>query len=197
MHDTGEWRASSERKGNTELFSLWAGDRRMSFAAMLQHLLGDEDFADRFSAWLAASPLDAFFWELPPLTAGNVENDAEFVLIDAPPLIGLRPNAYPFRTYFLDDEVVTFHSLGGDALLVAPSPIDATTNYAHLAAFLRTSSVQQRRALWRCVARSVQQSLGTAQLWLSTSGLGVSWLHIRLDETPKYYQHRPYARRRD
>jgi hypothetical protein len=28
--------------------------------------------------------------------------------------------------------------------------------------------------------------------WLSTSGLGVSWLHMRLDSTPKYYNWQPY-----
>ena len=29
-------------------------------------------------------------------------------------------------------------------------------------------------------------------LWVSTSGLGVYWLHVRLDSYPKYYQHAPY-----
>ena len=28
--------------------------------------------------------------------------------------------------------------------------------------------------------------------WLSTSGLGVYWLHVRLDSYPKYYTYRPY-----
>ena len=28
-------------------------------------------------------------------------------------------------------------------------------------------------------------------LWLSTLGLGVAWVHIRLDRTPKYYQYAP------
>ncbi len=26
------------------------------------------------------------------------------------------------------------------------------------------------------------------------AGLGVAWLHIRLDDRPKYYRHAPYAR---
>lgn len=29
-------------------------------------------------------------------------------------------------------------------------------------------------------------------LWVSTSGLGVSWLHVRLDSRPKYYTYAPY-----
>jgi hypothetical protein len=28
--------------------------------------------------------------------------------------------------------------------------------------------------------------------WLSTAGMGVPWLHVRLDDRPKDYGHRPY-----
>ncbi|WP_391540805.1 DUF6940 family protein [Halomicronema hongdechloris] len=30
--------------------------------------------------------------------------------------------------------------------------------------------------------------------WVNASGLGVAWLHVRLDTRPKYYQHEPYRR---
>jgi hypothetical protein len=29
-------------------------------------------------------------------------------------------------------------------------------------------------------------------MWVSTSGLGVYWLYIRLDSFPKYYNFQPY-----
>lgn len=29
--------------------------------------------------------------------------------------------------------------------------------------------------------------LGVRPVWLSTAGMGVSWLHVRLDARPKYY----------
>jgi hypothetical protein len=31
------------------------------------------------------------------------------------------------------------------------------------------------------------------RFWISTSGLGVPWVHVRLDRYPKYYQYGPYA----
>ena len=31
-------------------------------------------------------------------------------------------------------------------------------------------------------------------LWLSTAGLGVYWLHLRLDTRPKYYSFQPYRK---
>ena len=37
-------------------------------------------------------------------------------------------------------------------------------------------------------------SLTEDSVWLSTSGLGVYWLHVRLDSRPKYYTYEPYKR---
>ncbi len=34
--------------------------------------------------------------------------------------------------------------------------------------------------------------LNSKPVWLSTAGAGVSWLHVRLDDKPKYYGHAPY-----
>jgi hypothetical protein len=35
--------------------------------------------------------------------------------------------------------------------------------------------------------------VSTTPVWLSTAGAGVAWLHVRLDDRPKYYSHRPYT----
>jgi hypothetical protein len=52
--------------------------------------------------------------------------------------------------------------------------------------------VAQRYALWEAVGRVAERRLGTAPVWLSTAGAGVSWLHVRLDDRPKYYAFTPY-----
>ena len=41
-------------------------------------------------------------------------------------------------------------------------------------------------------ADAVAARLSDRPLWLSTSGAGVAWLHVRLDDRPKYIQHAPY-----
>ena len=46
--------------------------------------------------------------------------------------------------------------------------------------------------LWAAVGVAVKEALGEQPLWVSTSGLGVYWLHVRLDSSPKYFQHTPY-----
>lgn len=34
--------------------------------------------------------------------------------------------------------------------------------------------------------------LGAKPVWLSTAGAGVPWLHVRLDDHPKYYGYALY-----
>jgi len=42
------------------------------------------------------------------------------------------------------------------------------------------------------VGAALERQLGAQPVWLNTSGLGIYWLHIRLDSSPKYYTHAPY-----
>ena len=88
--------------------------------------------------------------------------------------------------------VVTFPNLGADATLVVPCPIGERGCYWHLADFLRRGPVDQIDELWRCVAVAMNDRVGVRPVWLSTAGMGVAWLHIRLDDRPKYYGHAPY-----
>lgn len=144
---------------------------------------------------LAGSEFRAFFWELPAITLNTLDQAAEFVLIDAPALAGALVDSSPFDDPFAaagKDSVASFSNLSGDALLVAPCPIATPATYAHLASFLRDAPASQIRALWQCVAHAFAEAVDETPLWVSTSGLGVIWLHIRLDRSPKYYTHAPY-----
>ena len=163
------------------------------------HLLRtDDSFADAYSRTLAGLPYAGFFWETPPLTAERVGRPYECMVIESSAVAGLVANARPFAGLIArgqgTTEVVTGRNLGGDAELVIPCD-SGQGEYAHLASFLRTAPVAQVRDLWRRASETVQRWLDEAPdrpVWLSTSGLGVSWLHIRVDTRPKYYSHAPY-----
>ena len=92
--------------------------------------------------------------------------------------------------------VMSFHNLSKDATLVVPLPrVSESRIYIHLANFLRHAPKHQKLDLWRLALDELLQKIEThpnRPVWLSTSGLGVSWLHIRLDSAPKYYTHTPY-----
>jgi hypothetical protein len=68
-----------------------------------------------------------------------------------------------------------------------PCPLGNDSAYGHLAAFVRLAPEDQRHALWQSVGNAMVLRLGTRPVWLSTAGAGVSWLHVRLDDRPKYY----------
>jgi uncharacterized protein DUF6940 len=95
-----------------------------------------------------------------------------------------------------DQNVASFGNLGRDAVLVAPCPGGPGSNFSHLASFNRTAPVAQQDALWQAVGEAMTKRIGRRPVWLSTAGLGVGWLHVRLDDRPKYYRHLPYASER-
>ena len=79
--------------------------------------------------------------------------------------------------------------------MVVPRPIAEPSAYGHLAAFVRGAPEAQRHALWQMVGESMARRIGAKPVWLSTAGAGVSWLHVRLDDRPKYYGFGPYRQK--
>jgi hypothetical protein len=150
-------------------------------------------FRDLFNSLLAEAPFETFRWETPPVTSATVGRPFEFVLIDSPGLAH-RPDPGAFAEHFGGDatEVVVFANLGGDATLVVPCPAGSSQAYGHIAAFARLASRGQRDALWQSVGAAMSRRLSIKPVWLSTAGAGVPWLHVRLDDRPKYYCFSPY-----
>jgi hypothetical protein len=146
----------------------------------------------------------------------------EFIANPAPELAqattgGGEPEA--FAEYILGRDgrcgngklVATFANLGGDATLVVPCPpaeaeteaeaeAAATDAYPHLAAFLRGRVSPPRvHAFWQAVGQTTAARIASPPggdrqkpFWVSTSGMGVYWLHVRIDSRPKYYTYRPF-----
>ena len=75
-----------------------------------------------------------------------------------------------------------------------PCPRGDLDAYGHLAAFVRGAPDSQRDGLWRSVASAMRRRVNAKPVWLSTAGDGVAWLHVRLDDRPKYYAFTPYRR---
>lgn len=189
------WRIhKSTVEGGAERWSLEGeASGGLTFGQMCRYLRTDEKFRSWWSASLGLVSFSAYCWECPPVTAGSLDRPFECVFVSSPLLAGLAPEAAPFAEHFRGDrDVVTFESLGRDALLVAPCPETGARNFAHLASFIATASQPRKDALWKAVGEALETRLGERPTWLSTAGLGVAWLHVRLDSRPKYYRHPPY-----
>ncbi|NNF57611.1 MAG: hypothetical protein HKN04_05155 [Rhodothermaceae bacterium] len=189
------WEARTETIPSGLRYQILDAGGPLSFRDLFGRLETDADFAKWYAGTLSEAAPRAFFWEHPPLTAHNFDDAAEFVLIESSSLAQLQPDPQPFEDQFArhpDNDVIVFPNLGGDALLVVPTPVARHEAYPHLAAFLRGAPKRQVRALWKAAAQAVHETLGVEPRWLSTAGLGVSWLHLRLDTRPKYYRFAPY-----
>ena len=148
------------------------------------------------------------------------------MLLNAPALAATEEaDPSPFQEHFShnqpkkDDEnedksICVFPNLGKDALLVVPTPThgkeeeEVEKGYVHLLSFLRSTSIPpstkhaliQRVAqvtLARCRAKEEEEGEARGWVWVSTSGLGVAWLHVRVEDRPKYYTCQEYLARGD
>ncbi|HHO49533.1 MAG TPA: hypothetical protein ENK18_01380 [Deltaproteobacteria bacterium] len=135
---------------------------------------------------------EAVFWETSPSSRATVDHPLRFVLLPGRSLARLQSDPRPFEQQLRRGGLVaTFGNLSGDAILVAPTPTDPPRSYPHLVAFLQHAPPEQLEALWSAVGVALEGWWADRAdpVWLSTSGLGVAWLHIRLDRYPKYYHH--------
>lgn len=176
-------------------FQINEKDELLSFAQVIQLWQNSAPFRSYFNTLLAEIPFEAFYWEVAPMTKTKTSLPFEFVVIDSAPLRHIIPDQSAFQGYFAADKaVVDFLNLGKDAHLVVPTPIGDASCYAHLAQFVRHAPATQQDEFWKTVGELYEAALNDQPLWLSTAGLGVSWLHLRLDSRPKYYRYEGYKK---
>jgi hypothetical protein len=189
------WSARNEKLAHGSVVSVDLDNRPVKFSEVLRRWQDDPVFRAFFIALLADAPFSAFRWETPPITAASAGRPFEFVLLDSPELAS-QPDPDVFAEHLggtaESEDVVSFPNLNNDAILVVPCPRGPVSAYGHLAAFVREAPDAQKHALWRLVGELMERRLGPKPVWLSTAGAGVAWLHVRLDQRPKYYGYALY-----
>ena len=191
------WVAKSVALDNhVHKISIVEGESLLGYEDVIHYWQDNSEFRDFYFSILQESSLDAFFWENPPVTKSNINQAYEFVLVHSPQLSRVHSDPSPFEDKFklqpADQSVIAFENLGRDAELIVPCPIAAQNIYAHFASFIRQAPEYQKHDLFITVANSLNNRINNHPTWVSTSGLGVYWLHIRLDTRPKYYSYQAY-----
>lgn len=184
-------------EGAEETVTRW---RTLSFKEVATLWQSSVTFAEVFAASLSTLPFEAIFWESAPVTGNSLDKPYEFVAVNAPTLVSIVADGSPFSEFLTPGEgttdVVTFRNLRGDAKLVSPCRGGASVAYAHLANFVRLAPRDQVIKFFASIGAALEAEVASRRdstpVWLSTSGLGVYWLHARLDSVPKYYTYGPY-----
>lgn len=176
--------------------------RGASIHEWIQAMLHSDQALQAFIDVLRQNPYPAFFFETKSVTLANVHNQTfEFVLVNAPRLdafASTHPNPGKFATPFAactTTPACVFTSLHKGSTLISPQPpADPTTltHYAHLAAFCRLADPTIVAATWRMALQAYLAHMDERAWYFSTSGLGVAWLHFRVEDTPRYYSYPPF-----
>jgi hypothetical protein len=178
--------------------TILQNDRAVTYNEVIKLWQENSDFRVFWISLLKNAPFTAYFWETPPINNTKIDRLFEFVLIDSSQLARVNSEPRAFASHFAatdsNQPVITFLNLNGDACLVVPCPIADLAIYPHLASFIRQAPIEQQHALWQTVGNAIKQKLNDRLMWVSTAGLGVYWLHIRLDSFPKYYRFTTYKK---
>lgn len=175
-------------------FQIKQNNRLLSFKEVINFWKTSSDFRFFYNQILKEIPFAGFFWEHKAVNKNKLHETYEFVIIQTDSFNGKQANQQPFAKYFTKkNAVVSFPNLGKNAQLIVPCPSDKYDSYTHLGVFIRNAPSHQIDAFWELVGKEFDKSSSQENpTWLSTSGLGVYWLHIRLDQRPKYYTYIPY-----
>ncbi len=78
-------------------------------------------------------------------------------------------------------------NLSGDTLLIVPKE-RVGKNFSSLYYFMKEASDTQQRMFWKQVALEARNQLKHhPNIYISTEGTGVAYLHVRICTYPKYY----------
>lgn len=174
-------------------YSILEGKKYLSIERWIELITTSEPFMDFYIESLQSIDHDSYYWEVRPVTTDTVSEWFEFVITESPSLYKIKSNPSAFQKFLhISKPAVSFPNLGGDAQLICPSAISGKDCYGHMAIFMREAPMEQLIVFWKKVAVEYQNKICSETKWLSAAGLGVPWLHVRIDSKPKYYKHQAY-----
>ena len=132
-------------------------------------------------------PKKPFMWKCKPVNNLNDKFEYQFHKAIFPEEQDIKPFAEHFKNYKNSKKVISFYNLSKSTKLIVPYP-NENTNYSHLLLFLQQASKQQQKKLWKKIAEVFIKEFNnnTKKIYLSTHGLGVNYLHIRIKSSPDY-----------
>jgi len=179
-----------QQNQTTIRFRIKKDNQFLTFREVFELWSSNETFIKFYKNELIKMNFKAFYWEHPALKKEYLEKNYECLIEKSSILEGLPLNKNAFKDYiYNNEEVACFMNLGNTARLVVPTKKTENEIYNHFGKFIRFADENQIIAVFKCIGQTITQEIERQKVvWLSTAGLGVIWLHIRMDIRPKYYK---------
>lgn len=179
-----------EQTNNSFRFKIKIDDEYLSFKEVFDLWQISEDFVLFYVEQMKQFNFKAIYWEHPAVTLDYLDMEYECIVLKSKTLEDKLIDEKAFENYIHTDELVTnFMNLGKNARLVVPTKQTDTPIYNHLCKFLNQGNEEQIIALFQSIGKCILEEVEQGKtIWLSTAGLGVIWLHVRMDTVPKYYK---------
>lgn len=171
-------------------FKIKKEDQYLSFREVLDLWKNEEQFSIFYKEEIIRLGFDDFYWEHPALSKSYLDCVYECICKKSSIFSSMQLDERAFSEHIHKNElVVHFPNLGKNAELIVPTKQVADPIYLHLGLFLRKAPLVQINQLFKEIASQIYVALDKhSYIWLNTAGLGVIWLHVRLDTSPKYYK---------
>jgi len=192
MHEFGF--EIKEQDEDTVRFRLKKGNKNLTFKDVFELWKSNSAFVEFYKDELIKFDYQAFYWEHPAIKKEFLEKKYECILQRSRPLEYLPCDENAFKEYIhVKGQVSDFINIGKDARLIVPTKRTDKEIYNHMGKFIRLAEREQVIEVFKRVGIAIFEEIEKQKLiWLNTAGLGVIWLHIRMDTRPKYYKTKWY-----
>lgn len=189
INDKGE--TIIKKKTNIIKLIIFKDSKQLKWNEILDLWKHNNAFIDFFVSLLISSNFNNFFWECNSVDLKNLKKKLfECYLIESKHNFGVA-NPSSFKEYLnTSHTIVSFYNLKKDCLLIVPNynDNDCKSNYLNIYKFIKFAPRSQIHSLFNQISIHINKEIKkNNKIWLNTHGLGVPWLHIRLDFNPKYY----------
>lgn len=172
----------------------------VSFNEFFYLLVTNEEFRDVVCNIFNRCEYDYVYLEFPGLNKLNCNKRAEFVLINTEEFY--KSDYSAFNEHFINkqqESIILFKNQKKDTdlITVCPSTDENFNNScSDIMTFMKSNYVLKtiKHQLLINIGIKMLECLQNDQLkYLSTSGRGVNWLHVRICDSPRYYNNHKYV----
>jgi len=194
------------KKMPTTKYKIYSDKNQLSFRDFFDNLKSNRQFRSQLRDEIVSLHPDYpyVFFECPCVNSETLNSPFEFVLIRTEHFKNSNVEKAAFLNHFRKPEninngleAIYFDNLGKDGVMIVPKGTNGEEHkyYSNLMGLMRKGHRQERDDFWKLAgeqAIEIVHSKPMKNMWMSTSGLGVDWTHLRLCEKPKYYNYSTY-----